>query len=257
MAAVEVAPAIPGFSFEQNASLQAWVMGIVNERMQLAGTVVSFVNKLNDKQTEAVAAIALEAGRMDVQVASVNQALIDMRVLKEAIEKTHIAVIEITAGTSSFADSTRAEFADTKAAIEATSLASKEAHDKAEWLHSQVGTLVAKTEATFVETERKSLAQREEIRVWSDEFASKVQEMCRTGEFKFDAKPAVVVAKHDKKEVSVWKLVDGVTKPDFRHWIDSVDSVGGHTRIRVSRPGPGKDQEDDHVGDSRTPEEGD
>jgi hypothetical protein len=47
--------------------------------------------------------------------------------------------------------------------------------------------------------------------------------MCRTGNFKFDVKPAIAVAKHDKKEVSVWKLVDGVTKPDFRHWIDSVD----------------------------------
>ena len=92
MAAVEVATAIPGFSFDQNAALQTWVMGIVNERMQLAGTVVSFVNQLNDKQTEAVAAIVLETGRMDVQVAAVNQALADMGVLKTAIEKTHATV---------------------------------------------------------------------------------------------------------------------------------------------------------------------
>ena len=62
MAAVEVAPAIPGFSPEQNGSLQQWVMGIVNERMRLASTAVDFINELNDKQTEAVAAIALEAG---------------------------------------------------------------------------------------------------------------------------------------------------------------------------------------------------
>ena len=80
-----------------------------------------------------------------------------------------------------------------------------------------------KTEVTFAETKRKNLALREEIRVWSESFAGQVQEMCRTGNFKFDAKPSVVVAKHDKKEVSVWKLVDGVTKPDFRHWIDSID----------------------------------
>ena len=47
--------------------------------------------------------------------------------------------------------------------------------------------------------------------------------MCRTGNFKFDVTPATVVPKHDKKEVSVWKLPDGVSKPDFRHWIDSID----------------------------------
>ena len=28
----------------------------------------------------------------------------------------------------------------------------------------------------------------------------------------------------DKKEVAVWKLQDGVTKPDFRHWLDIIDS---------------------------------
>ena len=47
--------------------------------------------------------------------------------------------------------------------------------------------------------------------------------MCQTGNFKFDVKPAVVAPKHDKKEVSVWKLPDGVSKPDFRHWIDGID----------------------------------
>ena len=153
---------------------------------------------------------------MDKQVIAVNQHLADMTILKDAIEKTHTTVSEITAGTASSADSARAEF-------EATSLANKEAHQKADRVHSQVNTLFAKTELTFAETEKKSLALREEIRVLSDGFASQVQEMCRTGNFKFDAKPAVVVAKHDKKEVSVWKLVDGVTKPDFCHWIDSID----------------------------------
>ena len=30
-------------------------------------------------------------------------------------------------------------------------------------------------------------------------------------------------AKLDKKEVSVWQIPAGVSKPDFRHWADSVD----------------------------------
>ena len=77
--------------------------------------------------------------------------------------------------------------------------------------------MFAKTELTLAESEKKSLAFREEIRVWSQEFAGHVQEI------QFDAKPAVVVAKYDKKEVSVWKLVDGVSRPDFRNWSDSID----------------------------------
>ena len=164
-------------------------MGIIDDRMQLAGTVVSFVNDLDVKQKEVIAALTIEADRVDKQVIAVNQHLADMTILKDAIEKTHTTVSEITAGTASFADSTRAEF-------EATSLANKEAHEK-------VDTLFAKTELTFAESEKKSLAFREEIRVGSDDFAGRVQEMYRTGNRKFDAKPAVVVAKHDKKEVSV------------------------------------------------------
>ena len=27
-----------------------------------------------------------------------------------------------------------------------------------------------------------------------------------------------------KKKVAVWKLQDGVSKPDFRHWLDTIDS---------------------------------
>jgi len=121
--AAPAAPTIPGFSPEQNASLQEWVMGIINDRMQLAGTVVSFVNDLDVKQKEVIAALTIEADRVDKQVIAVNQYLADMTILKDAIEKTHTTVSEITAGTASFADSTRAEF-------EATSLANKEAHEK-------------------------------------------------------------------------------------------------------------------------------
>ena len=72
-------------------------MGIVNERMRLASTAVDFINQLDVKQNEAVAAIVLETRRMDVQVATVNQALADMNVLKTAIERTHAKVAELTA----------------------------------------------------------------------------------------------------------------------------------------------------------------
>ena len=39
----------------------------------------------------------------------------------------------------------------------------------------------------------------------------------------FDHKPAANLAKHDKKELNVWKLPDDVSKLDVRHWLDTVD----------------------------------
>ena len=35
--------------------------------------------------------------------------------------------------------------------------------------------------------------------------------------------PATAGSKLDKKEVSVWKLQDNVSKLDFRHWLDAID----------------------------------
>ena len=61
------------------------------------------------------------------------------------------------------------------------------------------------------------------MRAFAVNFVSQVETMVQTGNFKFDYKPVVAAPKHDKKQVSVWKLPDGVSKPDFRHWLDSVD----------------------------------
>ena len=41
--------------------------------------------------------------------------------------------------------------------------------------------------------------------------------------YKFENKLVPPMAKRDTKEMSVWKLPDNVSKPDFRHWLDSVD----------------------------------
>ena len=143
--AAPAAPTIPGFSGEQNASLQERVMGIINLRVQFAGTVVSFVNDLDVKQKEVVAALNIEANRLDQQVVEVNQHLADMTILKEGIEDTHAKLLELNAGTTSFAASTQAE-------LEATALANTEAHQKADHVHQQVNNLFSRTELTFAES---------------------------------------------------------------------------------------------------------
>ena len=116
-----MAAVLAGFTEEQTASVQEFITGLIDTRMEIAGRAATFINELDQRQRATIEQINVEMGRMNMQVVTVNQAMSDMNVLKTAIEKTHATVIEITAGTSSFADSTRAEF-------EATSLANKEAH---------------------------------------------------------------------------------------------------------------------------------
>ena len=48
--------------------------------------------------------------------------------------------------------------------------------------------------------------------------------MAKSGDFKVDWKgPPQTGAKIDKKDVATWKIPDGVSMPDFRHWADGVD----------------------------------
>ena len=58
-----------------------------------------------------------------------------------------------------------------------------------------------------------------------DGLVQQTETTVKTGDFnhKFENKPVPPTAKNDKKQVSVWKLPDNVSKPDFRHWLDSVD----------------------------------
>ena len=94
-----------------------------------------------------------------------------MTILKEGIEKIYTDLQELNAGTTSFAESTRAELA-------AGAIANEEAHQKASHIHSEMNDLCAKTELTFAENEKKITDRRDGIRVWSGNFATQIQQMC-------------------------------------------------------------------------------
>ena len=115
-------------------------MGDINSRMELAGTVVTFIGDLDTKQREVIDQINVEMGRMNERVA-------DMTILKEGIEKTYTDLQELNAGTTSFAESAEAELA-------AGTTANEETHQKANHVHSQVHDLFGKTELTFPENEK-------------------------------------------------------------------------------------------------------
>ena len=179
------------FTGEQSGSIQEYITGLIDARMEIAGRAAQFINELDTKQKATIEQISTEMGRM-------NDRVTEMTTLKDGIELTYKNLQELNAGTTLFAETTRAELASGSAANDV-------AQQKANDVGTKLTELFSKTEATFAETEKKSLAMREEIRVWSNGFATQVQEMCRTGNFKFDAKAPAVVAKHDKKEVSVWR----------------------------------------------------
>ena len=188
-----MAVVLAGFSEEQSGSIQEFITGLVDARMEIAGRAALFINDLDQKQRATIEQVNTEMGRM-------NERVSEMNTIKEGIELTYKNLQELNTGTTAFAETTRAELASGAAANDL-------AQQKANEVNAKVTELFTKTELTFAETEKKSLALREEIRVWSYGFATRVEEMCRTGNFKFDARPPVAVAKHDKKEVSVWKLV--------------------------------------------------
>ena len=65
---------------------------------------------------------------------------------------------------------------------------------------------------------------RDDVHVRSSSYATKIEGMVKSGDFKVDGKgPPQTGAKIDKKDVATWKTPEGVSKPDFRHWADSVD----------------------------------
>ena len=167
-----MAAVLAGFTGEQTTSIQEFITGLIDTRMEIAGRAALFINDLDQKQRATIEQINVEIVRM-------NERVIEVTTLKDGIELTYKNLLELNAGTTAFAETTRAELATGAAANDL-------AQQKANEVNAKVTELFTKTELTFAETEKKSLAMREEIRVWSDGFATQVQEVCRTGNFKFE-----------------------------------------------------------------------
>ena len=133
--------------------------------MELAGRAAFFINELDQRQQSTIEQINVEMGRM-------NDRVNEMTILKDGIEKTHTNLLEFNAGTTAFAESTRAELAAGAVANEEAHQKVEVAHQKANHVHTQVNDLFAKTELTFAENEKNITDLRDAIRVWSDNFAA-------------------------------------------------------------------------------------
>ena len=194
--------------------------------MEMIGRAGTFVDQIDKKQKDVMSQIEFESGRMNERVMEIN-------VLKATVENVAASASSqfdpVIGNFKEFADAARAENS-------AGAGANKEAMAKAEEVRAQVNEFFEKTRTTF-DIHEKSLAElnkgfnaevvtlRQGVYDWSVKYADEVKQMVQSGNFStnFDHKPAANLAKHDKKELSVWKLPDNVSKPDFRHWLDTVD----------------------------------
>ena len=67
---------------------------------------------------------------------------------------------------------------------------------------------------------------RQHVMDWSVGYTKSIEEMVKSGGVRVESAPTHGNAgKHGKKDLAIWKLAEGVSKPDFRHWLDSVDTA--------------------------------
>ena len=226
MAAMEDA-FFAGSNQETTEAIKAWAMNEIKMRMDLAGRAVDFMNNLESKQKRVVE-------HAHQQVERVNAIITDFNTTKDQL-KALFSQIEVKMGENDQKLQTVPELSQ--------ALAEK---------FEQITTLYQETQAFAVKSEKNLLALnqktadfadkithdlegtkvaligetiklRDEIVTWSDGYIQKVEGMVKSGDFKYERGSSAPMAKFDKKEVSVWKLADGASKPDFRHWVDSVD----------------------------------
>ena len=90
--------------------------------------------------------------------------------------------------------------------------------DQVNELHDKTQTFadnqVFEMERWWVAAQKGTDDLREELRAWFVNFRGEIQQSVKSSEVKFEEKPAT--AKMDKKEVSVSKIPNSASKPNFK-----------------------------------------
>ena len=192
----------------------------INDRMTRAGRADDFMDKPGQEHLQVIDNADVQVSRINDIITDFNRTKDDLRaafteIARKVIENDQklAAVPELTANVTTLFEGTQ-------------QFALKFEKDLAE-LHKQTSEFAQKSttdlEAANVGIVSEATKLRDDIVMWSDNYTAKIEGMVKSGNFKFDSRGSPsTTAKFDKKEVMVWKLPDGVSKPDFRHWADSV-----------------------------------
>ena len=212
----------------QTHAIQTWVHSQIEtqleSRLTVAGRAFEFMQHLDTKKEEILKEMQVQAEqtfgvvdianatnkRLEASFADLNAKLeatfVNMQVQIESAQSTAVAVHQ-----------------DAKTSIDAGAASVADLHEK-----TRVFAAQAETEIQAAKVATNVL--REEVRVWSVNYGEEVKQMLskemltqKLGKPEHGEGSTTTSSKLDKKEVSVWKLQDNVTKLDFGHWLDAID----------------------------------
>jgi hypothetical protein len=235
-AMIDVQPldAFVGVSRETTEAIKSWVMDQLNARMELVGRAADFINSLDAQKKAVEQHCTEEVERVVVIIADLNKTKEDVKGLSDDIKakmddndvKMQV-VPDLTQKLDVKTEQIQTLFNETQKYALKSDASLKENEDKVTELHAKTRVFAEKITGDLENTKVGLLAQttklRDDIVVWSDGYAGKIEAMVKGGDFKYQRGTSTQKAKFDKKEVSVWQIPAGVSKPDFRHWADSVD----------------------------------
>jgi len=208
-------------------AIKAWVMNEINMRMNLAGHAVDFMNHLDTEQQRVVQHADEQVERVNVIVNDINttkgQITTLFGVIEEKMKENDQKLLTVPELTDKLAEKTEqiaTLFTETqKFAVKSEQDLVALNQKTADFANKITVDLESAKVVLLAETTKL----RDDIVIWSDGYVLRVETMVKSGDFKFERGSSAPKAKFDKKEVSVWQIPAGVSKPDFRHWADSID----------------------------------
>ena len=186
----------------------------------------SYVDGIDQKANGLAAQTEQEIARMAERVVEINRL---QAVVQGVADATSNKSDQVIADFKSFCDAARAE-------ISAGAVTNQEAMSKAEEVHTAVNNLFDKCRLAYdqnkvdLNTLKETFTSeandlRQGVYKWSATYSQEIKDMVRVWVSGPGAeqRPSASSTKHDKKELSVWKIPENVAKLDFRHWLDTVD----------------------------------
>jgi len=220
--------AFAGSTRETTEAIKAWVLSEINQRMELAGRAVDFLNTLDVKRQELEQHATQQVNRVSTIVEDLEKTKSDVlgvfekiKAKMDTVDVQLQSVPEITRRIDVKTGQIDELFKKTDSLLKEKTEQIQTNEKKLDELHEKTRVFADKI-TSDLETMRTGLIGqttqlRDDIMSWSDGYAGRIEAMVKGGDFKYERGPSVQKGKFDKKEVSVWQIPAGVSKPDFRH----------------------------------------
>ena len=213
-------------------AIQDWVFKQIETqlgpRLEIAGMAIQHTQTLEAKKQEILAELELQAGRTSTLVGQANAQNTKLEATFSNLKtETEQMMSTLEASFAAMQDQIASATASTEALGANASAAFESNKADVTALHEKTRVFADNSVASINLALKQTSDLREEVRIWSHSYGEEVRQMVtremRSGKADHGDGPAAAGSKLDKKEVSVWKLQDSVSKLDFRHWLDAID----------------------------------